>query len=127
MTIEARFPNPEFILRPGQYGRIRAVVNTLRALLPETKVLVLGIFPRGPTPDNWRRRNNEAANAIIAELDDGEWVHYLDIGDAFLDAEGNLPESVMPDMLHPNERGYEIWAEAMEPTLARLLGDTPVR
>lgn len=35
--------------------------------------------------------------------------------------------NVMPEGLHPNERGYQIWAEAMEPTLAQLLGDTAVR
>jgi beta-glucosidase len=29
----------------------------------------------------------------------------------------------MPDLLHPNEKGYEIWADAMEPTLAKLLGE----
>jgi beta-glucosidase len=106
---------------------VRAICHTLRGLLPETKILLLGIFPRGATPDDWRRNLNAAVNARIAELDDGEWIHYLDIGESFLEAGGILPESVMPDALHPNERGYQIWAEAMEPTLARLMGDTPVR
>jgi len=30
----------------------------------------------------------------------------------------------MPDKLHPNQRGYELWAHAVEPTVARLLGET---
>lgn len=106
---------------------VGAVCYTLRAILPETKILLLAIFPRGAGTDDWRRRTNEAANAMIAELDDGEWIHYLDIGDAFLEPDGTLPEAVMPDLLHPSERGYEIWAEAMEPTLAQMLGDTPIR
>jgi beta-glucosidase len=29
----------------------------------------------------------------------------------------------MPDLLHPNEKGYQIWAEAMEPTIAKLMGE----
>ena len=33
----------------------------------------------------------------------------------------------MPDALHHRERGYQIWAEAMEPMLARLMGDEPIR
>lgn len=106
---------------------VRAITNTLRGLLPETKILLLAIFPRGATSGDWRRGINEAANAQIAELDDGEWIHYLDIGGAFLEPDGDLPESIMPDLLHPNERGYEIWAETMEPTLARLMGDAPIR
>ena len=31
--------------------------------------------------------------------------------------DGTLPREVMPDALHPNEKGYEIWAEAMAPAL----------
>jgi lysophospholipase L1-like esterase len=30
----------------------------------------------------------------------------------------------MNDFLHPTAKGYAIWAEAMEPTLARLLGES---
>ena len=33
-------------------------------------------------------------------------------------------KEIMPDLLHPNERGYRLWAEAMEPTLAKLMGET---
>ena len=109
------------------FGGVRAVCNTLRAILPNTKILLLAIFPRGTTADDWRRKNNDAANALVAELDDGEWIHYLDIGDTFLAPGGVLPENIMPDALHPNARGYEIWAEAMEPTLARLMGDSLIR
>jgi beta-glucosidase len=27
----------------------------------------------------------------------------------------------MPDLLHPNEHGYQIWADAMNPTLDEML------
>ncbi len=29
----------------------------------------------------------------------------------------------MPDYLHPNDKGYEIWAEAIEPKVAELMGE----
>ncbi len=29
----------------------------------------------------------------------------------------------MPDLLHPKQKGYAIWAEAMEPTVAKLMGE----
>jgi lysophospholipase L1-like esterase len=29
----------------------------------------------------------------------------------------------MPDYLHPNEKGYRIWAEAIEPTVKKLMGE----
>ena len=86
------------------FAGVRGICNTLQAILPETKILLLAIFPRGATADNWRRTSNDTANALIAGLADGEQIHYLDIGDAFLEPDGTLPESIMPDALHPNER-----------------------
>ena len=102
---------------------IRRVVEEIHLRSPETKILLLGVFPRGATPDDELRKINVAINEQIQHLDDRDYVTYLDISDKFLDDEGNLPKSIMPDLLHPNAKGYEIWAEAMEPKLKELLGD----
>jgi lysophospholipase L1-like esterase len=99
---------------------VQAVVAAVRAKLPETKILLLGIFPRGKF-DNEQRAQVALVNTVIAKLDDGIFVKYLDIGSQFLTADGTLPKDIMPDLLHPNEHGYQIWADAMEPTLAQLL------
>lgn len=101
---------------------IEAIVGKLRDKLPNTKILLLGVFPRGGTPADALRRKNAAVNEIIATLDDGRHVFYLDIGPKFLTADGTLEKSIMPDLLHLSPRGYEIWAESMEPKLAELLG-----
>ncbi len=34
---------------------------------------------------------------------------------------------IMPDYLHPNEAGYKIWAEAIEPKVAELMGDKAIK
>jgi lysophospholipase L1-like esterase len=41
----------------------------------------------------------------------------------FLAEDGTLPTDTFPDRLHPGPKGYEIWAEAIEPDIARLLGE----
>jgi lysophospholipase L1-like esterase len=102
---------------------VRAIVQNLRSATPTTKVLVLAIFPRGPNPEFPQRKVNEAANERIAKLADNEHVFYLDINKKFLTADGTLTKDIMPDFLHPNAKGYEIWASAMEPTVARLLAE----
>ncbi len=102
---------------------ITLVVERLREKLPKTKVLLLAVFPRGKDNEDALRKKNEAVNAIIAKLDDGEHVHYLNINDTFLQDDGVLSKEVMPDLLHPHAAGYKLWAEAMEPTLKKLLGD----
>ena len=99
---------------------VRAVVNDLRARLPKSKILLLAIFPRG-TLDDPQRAQVALINTLIAKLDDGKMVKFLDIGPKFLELDGTLPRSVMPDLLHPNAKGYQIWADAMNPTLDRML------
>lgn len=101
---------------------VTKIVTTLRAKLPETKVLLLGIFPRDEKPGTNSRNRIKAMNEALAKLDDGgKTVKFLDIGDKFLDAEGNIPKDVMPDALHPTEKGHQIWAEAIKPTLDEMM------
>jgi lysophospholipase L1-like esterase len=106
---------------------VKAIVEKLRKKQPEMKILVLGIFPRGEDDKDAFRQVNMKANESIAKLADGKMVFYLDIGDKFLGTDRTLPKDVMPDLLHPNAKGYQIWADAFEPTVAKLMGDEPVK
>lgn len=112
----------------------RKIVGMIRARLPQTKVLVLGVFPRGPrdrfggpvTPalvEEWAKRmaTIEALNSELAKLDDGKTVRYLDISKAFLGQDGKIPYSIMPDQLHPAAAGYQVWADAMQPMLDEMM------
>ncbi len=101
---------------------VAAIVTKFRTTFPYAKVLLLGVFPRGAEPDSQYREPIRQINELIANLDDGEYVRFMDIGDAFLAPDGTLPEDVMPDGLHPNERGYQIWADAVMPTFRELMG-----
>ena len=107
---------------PETIEGVQAVVTDLRKRLPGSKILLLGIFPRGATIDDPQRAQVALINTVIAKMDDGKMVKYLDIGPAFLDNDGNLPKSIMPDSLHPNEHGFQIWADAMNPTLGKMMG-----
>lgn len=103
---------------------VTSIIKKLRSDLPGTKVLLLGIFPRGEKPDDARRKVNEGANAIIAKLADDKDVFYLDISSKFLEADGTLSKEVMPDLLHLNDKSYTVWAEAIEPSVSKLMGET---
>jgi lysophospholipase L1-like esterase len=108
---------------PGEIAMgIATIVNTFRIEFPEAKVLLLGVFPRGAEANNEYRDSIRQINTLIASLDDGEHVRFMDIGDRFLGADGSIPVEVMADGLHPTARGYEIWAEAVMPTFREMLG-----
>jgi len=61
------------------------------------------------------------SNADLAKLADGQTVHFLDINAVFVGQDGKIPFAIMPDQLHPNAAGYQLWADAMQPTLTKLL------
>lgn len=102
---------------------IEAIVQEFNQRLPQSKILLLGIFPRGEKPNPQREKIAEI-NGSIAKLNGTHNVTFLDIGPKFLTPEGLITKDIMPDFLHPNEKGYRIWAEAIEPTVKQLMGET---
>jgi lysophospholipase L1-like esterase len=101
---------------------VTAIINELRSHIPETKILLLGVFPRGEKPSSVRERL-KSVNQEIAKLADGSHVKFLDISQAFLNPDGTISSNIMPDYLHLSRKGYRIWAESMEPTLWSLLDE----
>jgi lysophospholipase L1-like esterase len=101
---------------------ITLIVKTIHEKTPKTKVLLLGVFPRDPKAGTPNRKKISEINSIIAKLDDGgKTGKYLDIGQKFLTSDGTLSDKIMYDYLHLTNKGYEIWAEAINPTLHELL------
>jgi lysophospholipase L1-like esterase len=87
--------------------------------LPDSKVLLLAIFPRQGKDSAGQLKVNEV-NAAIAKLADDNTT-FLDIGKHFLKPDGEIDKDLMPDLLHPNEKGYQVWYDAMWPTLEKML------
>ncbi len=101
---------------------VKAVVTDLRQKLPDAKILLLAIFPRSRAPSAPSRLQVAEINRVLAGMDFGDHVRYLDIGNRFLAAGGMLEPEIMPDFLHPSAKGYEIWAQAIQGPLAQMLG-----
>lgn len=106
---------------------VKAVIGEIQQRSPGTRILLLAIFPRGEKPDGLRLKN-EKTNAIIAGYAspaDPKRVVYLDIGEKFLTPDKILGKDIMPDALHPNAKGYQIWADAIGDTVKQLLQEDP--
>ena len=104
---------------------VTAVVQQIRAKLPTTKILLLAIFPRRAKPTQ-ERTVLAKASRIAAQLADNHTIFYLDINQIFLRPDGSIPAELMPDFEHPSAKGYRLWAEAIELTVAALMGDKAI-
>ena len=113
---------------------VKKIVGLIRTKLPQTKVMLLAIFPRdarrnadglfseAAIADGGKRvAAIDRANALLAKLDDGANVRFLNINPVFLGRDGRIPWTVMPDQLHPTAAGYQLWAEAIEKPLAEAM------
>ena len=94
---------------------IKASLDVIREKQPEAKILLMPIFPRDKQPTNERRVKNEKVNEMIKNYADGEKIVWLDFNKQLMQEDGTLSEEVFPDLLHPNEKGYRVWAEAVKP------------
>jgi beta-glucosidase len=95
------------------------VVFELRKDFPDAKILLLAVFPRS-SPASKTRADIGQINQILSALHDNQHVFFMDIGPKFLAPDGTIPRDIMSDGLHPTNKGYEIWAEAVHDTLVSL-------
>ena len=87
----------------------RRIVKKLREQFPSMKIFVLKVFPCTSQQDQI-----DAINALTEYyVRDVANVEVLDIGKVFLNEKGELTKEVMPDLLHPNNIGYESWGAAL--------------
>lgn len=96
---------------------VELIVDQIKQKLPNTHILLLAIFPRNDSPNGEFKKLNTEINERIATLGNRKNVEFLNFNNAFLDVNGSLSKSIMPDLLHPNEEGYRIWAEVMKPVI----------
>ncbi len=100
---------------------IKAILQELRKKLPETKILILAIFPRGRNDKDELRKLTMGTNEIIKTYADDRYIFFMNINNIFLDQDRVLHKNVMRDFLHPNESMYQKWAEAILPKIEELM------
>lgn len=101
---------------------IRANLLYLRRRLPDARILLLGLLPRGGAPDGALRQKTVRVNDLIRHCGDSGAVIYQDIGGALLDAQGRLPPEIAPDRLHLSQLGYTRLVQRLDPLIDLLVG-----
>ncbi len=102
---------------------IQALLDTMREKAPQATIIVMGILPRndGANPTAVIPSINKI-NESIAKFADGKTIRYLNINDKLADDDGKLFDGMTGDRLHLSLKGYQVWADALKPLFAELLG-----
>lgn len=99
---------------------IVAVTQAVEDAMPDAKILLLGVFPRGEYPANNAQRDDiNTINGFIVSMQDRHRIFFKDIGGTFLTPTGMIPKDIMPDFLHLSPKGYQMWADAIKADIAR--------
>ncbi len=101
---------------------IRAILDDLHRRMPQARVVLLGLVPRGLTADDFARVNNRNTNALIASFADNEKVFFADASAGFVRPDGSLADCFGKDKVHLNDAGYALLMESVGPLVARLMG-----
>jgi lysophospholipase L1-like esterase len=100
-------------------GGVQAIVADYQKRCPDAAILLQAIFPRGQNATDPNRAKIKAVNEILSKLGDDKKVIYTDFGDKFLSPDGSISPEVMPDFIHPSAKGYQIWADAIQPIISK--------
>ncbi|KNC81132.1 hypothetical protein SARC_06531 [Sphaeroforma arctica JP610] len=103
---------------------IKAIVNYIRTEKPSARIVVMALLPRGERPNRLRDKH-QIINANLKDTYETDPTHaaavyVLDIGHEFLTPDGGVPYNLMPDYLHMNAKGYDIWTYHLQNFLVHL-------
>ncbi len=98
---------------------IGEICRRVRAKLPEMKLIVMAVFPRGQKPDHPKREEIAEINKLLPRIVKKHDATLVDVTNDFLGDDGTISRDVMGDFLHPAAKGYQIWADRVAPLLAQ--------
>lgn len=102
---------------------ILAICSMIHRQSPKTTIIVMSTFPRGAKAEPIHAQAQELAAAIKSRLENSPNIVHLDIGQSFLNSNGEIRSELLDDLVHPTEAGYQIWAEKLHPIVSKYLKD----
>ena len=108
-TENARDNTPEEIAEG-----VRQILLRVRNNTPRTKIILMGVFPRGENPNDPFRAKVAEINKLLSKFGEAKGITFLDITSKLTQPDGTISREIMRDFLHPTEAGYKIWGEAVK-------------
>jgi len=98
------------------------VVQTVHQRMPEARILLMGLLPRGDEErtGSFRWQKGIEVNAILENNVDNKHLFYLSIEEQLIEEDGTVKDDVFRDGVHLSSSGLNVWAEILKPRLEEL-------
>ncbi|XP_056263402.1 platelet-activating factor acetylhydrolase IB subunit beta [Pseudoliparis swirei] len=106
-------------------GGILAIAQLLTSRLPNAKVVVMGLLPRGEQPNPLRQKNAAVNDFLRSWLPRLGQALLLDVSGGFVHSDGAIHSQDMFDFLHLTSTGYRTMAKALSDLLLQILNEAP--
>lgn len=102
-------------------AQIKKIVEIVRLNVPKTQIILMGLLPRHQTLSDPIGKRVDKVNQLLASMDDGSNIHYLNINDELLNDKGEISDEKMSYFLHLTRDGYVVWAKKLHPLIDEAL------
>ena len=105
------------------FAEIKEITRVALELSPKSKILLMGILPRGESNVDRKRVFNSTVNKLLKVEKFQKEVYFIDIGYMFLkgDEHQSISKEIMYDGLHLTKKGYGLLSESISSFLTVLL------
>ncbi len=101
---------------------IEKIVAQIKVKQPTARIILHPIFPRGASAASTlhaeARVRNDRTNALLKEFAAAHpEITWVDFNAKLVDETGWVPKAIMADEIHPTDKGYDLWMDALAPVL----------
>jgi platelet-activating factor acetylhydrolase IB subunit beta/gamma len=101
---------------------IKDILKIFRDKLPESRILLIGLLPRnkdetGRDYMSMIKTINEKLKNAVADYN----TEFTDLGNYFKETSSSVKEDLLPDGLHPAEKGFTVLGDLLIPCIEKLM------
>ncbi len=101
-------------------GNFKLIIEALKKHNPKLPIIVCQVFPSSETMRRPAEKIKKINELYFAAVKGDPQVTLIETWKLFADEKGDAKLAEFPDLLHPNDAGYAMWAAGLRPIFATL-------
>ncbi len=101
-------------------SNIKLIIAQLKSANDKMPIVLCNVMPSSASKKRPADKIKEINKSVFEVVKGDPQITVIDTWTLFANAEGDARPEEFPDLLHPNDAGYQKWAAALRPVLATL-------